>query len=195
MENKLTTKDLITIGIFSAIYIVVYIILSAVLFTPLLFMLMIPIGALLMGPIYLLYIARTQKPGAIAIMGFINAFLMGFLFFGNILVALVNFGFALLAELFAYLGKYKSFKWNTLSYCFMSFWVIGQLGSYWVARDWIRELTISSGYPASHADGILSLATPLNLVLLITGTIISAVVSAFIANGMLKKHFVRAGIA
>ena len=195
MENKLTTQDLITIGIFSAIYIIAYVVLSGVLFTPVLFMLLLPIGALLMGPVYMLYIARTQKLGAITIMGFLCAALIGFLVYGNILIALVNLGFALLAELFAYLGKYKSFKWNTISYCFMSLWVIGQLGGYWAARDWIRELTITSGYPASYADGLLALATPLNLVLLIIGTIISAIVSASIANGMLKKHFVRAGIA
>ncbi|MEL6133156.1 MAG: MptD family putative ECF transporter S component [Bacteroidota bacterium] len=195
MQNQLRTKDLITIGIFSAIYIMAYAVLSGVLFTPVLFMLMLPIGALLMGPVYMLYIARTQKVGAITIMGFLTALIIGFLVYGNILIALVIFGFALLAEFAAYLGKYKSLKWNILSYSFMSFWAVGVFGPWWVARDWIRELTITSGYPAEFADGVLSLATPLTLFLIIASTLISVLISSFVANRMLKKHFVRAGIA
>ncbi|MEL6525901.1 MAG: MptD family putative ECF transporter S component [Chloroflexota bacterium] len=195
MESQIRTKDLITIRIFSAIYLITYIVFSSVLFTPVLFMFMMPIGALLLGPVYMLYIARTQKPGAITIMGLLIATIAGLLVYGNILVALVNFGFALVAELLAYLGKYKRFVWLTMSYAVMSLWVLGQQAPWWVAQDWIRELTIASGYSAEWTDETLAFATPLNLVLIIGGTIICAVVSSFIANRMLKKHFVRAGIA
>ncbi|MEL6406975.1 MAG: MptD family putative ECF transporter S component [Chloroflexota bacterium] len=195
MKSQLRIKDLITIGIFSAIYLITYMFLSGVLFTPILFMLMLPIGALLMGPVYMLYIARTQKVGAITIMGFLTALIIGFLVYGNILIALVIFAFGLLAELAAYTGKYKSLRWNILSYCLMSFWAIGVFAPWWVAQDWIRELTITSGYPAEYADGALALATPFNLILIIASTVICALISAFIANSMLKKHFVRAGIA
>ncbi|MEL6133157.1 MAG: MptD family putative ECF transporter S component [Bacteroidota bacterium] len=196
MDNKLRTQDLITIGIFSAIYIIAYIVLAGVLFTPVLLMFMMPLGALLMGPVYMLYIARIQKVGAIAIMGFLTALIIGFIFqAGNILIAFVIFGFGLLTELAAYLGRYKSLRWNVLSYCLMSLWVIGVIGPFWVAGDWIRELTITSGYPAEYADGVISLATPLNLGLIIVGTLIGALVSSMVANRMLKKHFVRAGIA
>ncbi|MEO0599485.1 MAG: MptD family putative ECF transporter S component, partial [Chloroflexota bacterium] len=79
MFNDLTTKDLITIGIFSAIYLVAYIVLSSVLFTPSLFILMLPIGALLLGPVYMLYIARTQKLGALTITGILTALVAGLL--------------------------------------------------------------------------------------------------------------------
>ncbi|MEM7331385.1 MAG: MptD family putative ECF transporter S component [Chloroflexota bacterium] len=195
MKIKLKTSDLITIGIFSAIYIISYAILSGVLFTPFLFFIMMPLGALLMGPVYMLFIARTQKLGAITIMGFLAATLIGFLVYGNIFIMLVNFGIALVAELLAYVGQYKSFKWNTASYSVMSLWIIGEQGPYWVAKEWMRNLTINSGYTAEYADGMLALATPLNLVILIVLTIICAIISAYVANRMLKKHFVRAGIA
>lgn len=195
MSNKLNTRDLITIGIFSAIYIIAYVILSGILFTPILFMLLLPIGALLMAPVYMLLIARTQKPGAITILGFLCALIIGFIMYGNALIALVNFAIALLAELFAYIGKYKSFKWNTISYCTFSLWVIGQIGAYWVAKDWMRELTIASGYPVDWTDAVIAMATPLNLLLIMAGTVVCALISSFIANRMFKKHFVRAGIA
>ncbi|MEM7331386.1 MAG: MptD family putative ECF transporter S component [Chloroflexota bacterium] len=195
MKINLQTKDLITIGIFSAIYLVIYIILSSILFTPFLFFIMMPIGALISAPIFMLFIARTQKFGAITIMGLLGGLIAGLLVYGNIYIALFNFGCALAADLLAYQGRYKSFKWNTISYCVMSMWAFGQQGAYWVAREWMRELTITSGYTAEFADGFLALATPLNLVIIIVLTIICAIISSYMANRMLKKHFVRAGIA
>lgn len=195
MENRLKTRDLITIGIFSAIYLIAYVILSAVLFTPILFFLMMPIGALLMAPVYLLFIARTQKLGAITIMGFLCAFLIGFVVYGSALIAVAHFAFVLLAEAVAYIGRYKSFFWNIVSYALMSVGWLAVQAPFWVAQDWIRELTISSGYSAEYADAGLALATPVNFILLVIGTSIAAIISSQVANRMLKKHFVRAGIA
>ncbi|MEM8860017.1 MAG: MptD family putative ECF transporter S component, partial [Chloroflexota bacterium] len=188
MENKLKTRDLITIGIFTAIYLIVYIILSSVLFTPTLFIAMMPIGALLMAPVYLLFIARTQKLWAITIMGFICAFLVGFLVYGSIPIALAMLAFVLLAEGAAYMGNYKSFVWNMVSYTLISVGWISVQGGNWFAKEWIRELTINSGYSAEYADGVLAFATPLNLVILIVATATAAVISSFIAQRMLKKH-------
>ncbi|MEM7331384.1 MAG: MptD family putative ECF transporter S component [Chloroflexota bacterium] len=195
MKIEFKTKDLTTIGLFSAIYIVAYVILSAILFTPFLFFIMMPVGALLMGPVYMLFIARTQKLGAITIMGFLAAALIGFLVYGNIFIALVNFGIALVAELFAYLGQYKSFKWNTASYSVMSLWLIGQQAPFWLTKEWARDLMVNAGASIELANEFLAIATPVNLLIIIVLTIICAIISAFVANRMLKKHFVRAGIA
>ncbi len=195
MADKLEIRDLITIGIFSAVYLVVYIVLSAVLFTPFLFLLILPIGALLMGPVYMLLIARAGKPLAITFLATLTAVVAGLLVYGNLLIAAVNFGFGMLAELIAYLGKYKKFGWLTASYSAMSLWVVGQVGAFWVAPAYMRELTITSGYDAPYADGVLALATPFNLALILIGTVIAAIVSASIAQRMLTKHFKRAGIA
>lgn len=195
MENRLKTRDLITIGIFTAVYLVVYIILSSVLFTPTLFIMMMPIGALLMAPVFHLFIARTQKPGAITIMGFICAFLVGFVVYGSIPIALGVFACVLLAEGAAYMGGYKRFFWNMVSYALMSVGWISVQAANWFAKDWIRELTIASGYSAEFADGVLAFATPLNFVLLILATVVCSIISSLVAKRMLEKHFVRAGIA
>lgn len=195
MNNKLVVRDFVSIGIFSAIYIIIYMLLATLGFIPILQMAMMPIGALLCAPLYMLLIARTQKPFCISIMGLLCAVIVGILFYGNVYVALVNLAFPLIAELIAYMGRYKSFRWNTVSYAVMSLWVIGQMGTYWFARDWIYELTVSSGYSVAFADGMLRLATPLGLVIMLAATVIGSVASAFIAKSMLKKHFTRAGIA
>ncbi|MEM7802393.1 MAG: MptD family putative ECF transporter S component [Chloroflexota bacterium] len=195
MNLNLTTRDLITIGIFSAIILFVYIFLSGALFTPLLQILMMPIGALLLGPVYMLYIARTQKLGALTITALLIAILTGLIVYGSIVIALVNLVIGLLAELFAYIGGYKSFRWNTLSYITMSMWPIGQQGGIWFAKDWLYALTVTSGYPEEFAAGYIALGTPLNLALIIVSTVICGLISTNVAQGMLKRHFRRAGIA
>ncbi|MEM9653671.1 MAG: MptD family putative ECF transporter S component [Actinomycetota bacterium] len=192
---NLSVRDLITIGIFSAVYLMAYVILSTVLFTPLLFMTMLPVGALLMAPVYLLFIARTQKPGAITIMGLVAAVIAGLLVYGNVLIALVNLGAAVLADGIAFLGRYRSLALNVASYVVISFWAIGQQGAMWVARDWYRDLTISSGYSADFADGTLDLATGPTLVIISIATVIAALISSYVAKGMLERHFRRAGVA
>ncbi len=191
----LSVRDLITIGIFSAVYLLAYVILSTVLFTPWLFMLLLPVGALLMAPVYLLFIARTQKPFAITILGLVAAVIAGLLVYGNVLIALVNLGIAVVADVIAYLGGYKSLALNVASYVVMSFWAIGQQGAMWVARDWYRDLTISSGYSADFADGTLDLATGPMLVAIAVATVVAALISAYGARNMLERHFRRAGVA
>ncbi|MEM7339935.1 MAG: MptD family putative ECF transporter S component [Actinomycetota bacterium] len=195
MSFRLSTRDLITIGIFTAVYLGAYVILSSVLFTPWLFILLLPVGALLMAPVYLLFIARTQKPFAITIMGLIAALVAGLIVYGNVLIALVNLGVAVLADAIAFAGKYRSLTLNVVSYLVMSFWVLGQVGPMWVARDWWRDLTITSGYSAEFADGSLDLATPLSLGLIALATVIAGLVSAYVARSMLDRHFRRAGVA
>ncbi|MEM9133439.1 MAG: MptD family putative ECF transporter S component [Actinomycetota bacterium] len=195
MSFSLSVRDLITIGVFSAVYLGAYVILSGVLFTPWLFILLLPIGALLMAPVYLLFIARTQKPFAITVLGLVAAVIAGLLVYGSVLIALVNLGVAVVADAIAFAGRYRSLTLNVISYVVMSFWVLGQVGPLWVARDWWRELTITSGYSADYADGSLDLATPLSFGLLVVATIVAALVSSYVARDMLDRHFRRAGVA
>ncbi|MEM8860016.1 MAG: MptD family putative ECF transporter S component [Chloroflexota bacterium] len=142
MELKLGTRDLIMIGIFTAVYLIAHIVLSNLLVT-------------LIFPVLMVLIAEGT----------------------------------------AYLGRYKSFLWNVFSYVFMSVGWIAVLAPNWFAKEWMRELTINSGYSTDYADGLLAIATPLNLGLVVTGTVIGAIISSQIAHQMLKKRFIRASIA
>lgn len=195
MSFNLSIRDLVTIGVFSTVYLLAYVVLSSVLFTPFLFVLLPPIGALLMAPVYLLFIARTQKPGAITLMGLLAAVIAGLLVYGNVLIALFNLAAAVLADLIAFSGRYRKLPLNIASYVVVSFWVFGQIGPLWVARDWWRDLTITSGYSADFADGSLDLATTTTLILICIATVICALISAYVARGMLDRHFRRAGVA
>ena len=196
MENnkKLTQKDLITIGVFTALYLGVVIVISGLTLTPVLQYLMVPIAALLTAPIYLLYLAKVQKFGAILITGVISSLLVGLLVYANPYCAMVNMAFFILAEIIAYIGKYKSDKLNNLSFIVCTFWALGEMGLPWVAGQYFYDLSIKSGYSVEWAEGVKLLATPMNLVWMILGTVVCAIISILFAKNIFKKHFKKAGI-
>lgn len=111
-KNKLSVKELIQAGGFGAIYLVVYFALAMLLgFNPITFFVTGPIAAVVLGTVYMLYIAKVPKRGAIFILSIFNGFLLStnFVYAFFIVIAL-----GLIAELIAGSGKYKSITRNIL---------------------------------------------------------------------------------
>lgn len=76
-SKKLETRDFISVGIFSLIYAVVaFVIGGAAQMTPVTFPFMPMIVALLTGTVFMLYVAKIPKKGALSILGVIAAILL-----------------------------------------------------------------------------------------------------------------------
>ncbi len=76
-KEKLETRDFISVGIFSLIYAAVaFIIGGLVQMTPLTFPFMPPVIALFTGTIFMLYVAKIPKRGALTILGAIGGLLL-----------------------------------------------------------------------------------------------------------------------
>lgn len=193
-EKRLAVKDLINIGIFTALYIVITILVASFIFLPILQLFVPVICALLMAPVYLLFVARTQKPFCITVLGLIVSLVIGLVAFGNIICFVINFAVFVIAELVAFLGKYKSFKINAISYIVSSYWLMGQDGLYWFMQDYIYDLSVKSGYSIEAIDTIISFVTIQNLFIILLSTGLAASISVLFARLILKKHFIRAGI-
>lgn len=194
MENKITVRDLINIGVFTALYLGLTI--STILVSSIVFLtIFMPImAALLAAPIYLLFIAKTQKPFCILIMGLICSTLYGLLSYGNVICFAVNMVFFLTADGIAFLGKYKNFKINAISCIVASYWTMGEIGTFWFLKDFIYKLSIDGGYPQEWVDVVMSFATIPNLIIILVGISVSAMIGILFTKNMFKKHFVRAGI-
>ena len=192
--KKMNSKDLILVGVFSAIYILLNVIISGFVITPVLQILMMPVMALLGAPIYLLYLAKVPKVGAITILGLFFSALVGLLVYANIYCFIVNITFFIIAEFIAMIGEYKNKKLNGLSYVFAVSSAIGEAGLPWVAGKYFYDLSISSGYSVEWAQGVSNLATIQNLLIMIGLTLICALISVQFSNKMFKKHFKKAGI-
>ena len=194
MDNKLEVKDFISIGLFSAIYLVLYLVLIMALgLVPVIYFFIGAISNLVLGTIYMLYIARVGKRFSVFIMGAIIVLIISFMT-GVVWTKLV-FGFAaaILAELFASRGKYKSFKMNTVSFIFFGFLLFGTYVSFWILKDQFMQ-TLEIGYGAEYATAVAAFLNPVMLIVIIAVTAAGAFVGSFIGKALLKKHFERAGI-
>ena len=193
-SKSLTVKDLVTVGIFSALFLVLALV-GGIFFAPnpvLTFYM--PVGsALLCGPVYLLMLARVQKRWASAILGALLC-IVWFVTGMHWAMALGYLVMGIAADLAAGIGSYRSKKLNSLSYILLS---LGGTASYLVffadPDGWARTM-LGNGTEQSYIDAMRSTGTVWIMVVMLAGTILAAAVSAFIGCKMLKKQFEKAGI-
>lgn len=188
-------KDLITIGIFSAIYFVInfaFMLLGGI--HPVLWMLMPGFIAVFAGIPFMLMAAKVQKPGAVFLMGLITA-LIYFVTGQFTLVILISMASAcVLVEVIRSMTKYDSFKGNSTAYVIFSLGMTGSPLPIWLFKaDFLAQIT-EQGMPADYVSAVEALSSNAMLVVLFVAPIIGGMIGAFIAKGLFKKHFVKAGI-
>ena len=117
-KQKLTGKDVIAIGIYSAIYFVLNFMVTG--FIPLLWIVLPGTVALLTGLPFLLMVVKVPKPGAILIMGFITAFLYFITGQFTVLILITMFIACVVSEAYRYITKYN-LKFSNLAVTFILF--------------------------------------------------------------------------
>ena len=119
-NRKLTGKDVIAIGIYSAIYFVLNFMAMMTGFIPLLWIVLPGTVALLTGLPFLLMAVKVAKPGAILIMGFITAFLYFITGQFTVLILITMFIACVVSEAYRYITKYN-LKFSNLAVTFILF--------------------------------------------------------------------------
>lgn len=193
-KKGLTVKDLVTIGIFTVLNLVISIIGGMVFATnPVLTYFMPMAVALLAGPVYLLLIAKVQKFGAITIMGI----LMGIIWFITGMywgwaVACVICG--IIADFIARFGSYTSKSWNVISYIVNTLSPMGSYLMLWLNQKKYIEYLTGKGTEQSYMDTMVKTASDWMLPAITGGTVICALISALFGLKLLRKQFEKAGI-
>ena len=193
-KKSLTIKDLVTTGIFSAIFLV-FTMIGGIFFAPnpvLTFYM--PMGAaLLCGPVYLLMIAKVQKRWSVTILGII----MGIIWFVTGMhwaFSLGYIGMGIIADLVAGAGDYRNKAVNLLSYMLMS---LGGVYTYVVffidPQGWASTMP-ENGTEQSYIDTMSASAPSWLLAVIIIGTLAIAAFSGWIGGKLMKKQFEKAGI-
>ena len=192
-SSKLNAKDLINVGIFTAIYFVCFFVTGMLGYIPI-FMAFLPFLLPVVGGIpFMLYLTKVNKFGMVTITGIIVALLMFATGHGwPVLVTGVVFG--LLADLIFKSGGYQSWKKTVWGYIVFTEWVIGALLPIWIMRDSYEQM-MRAGYGDEYADQFMSIMSGWMLAALIVLAVIGSVVGAYIGRSALRKHFRRAGIA
>lgn len=193
--NKLTVPDLISVGVFTALY---FVLVTVATFTcallPGVGNIVLPaLAALISGSVYMLLAAKLQKFGGITIMGLV----MGLFFFVSghfVLSFATNIVCGLLADLIAVRGKFRSKKLLLVSYVVFSYGLIGPILPLWFMKDaYIANLT-ARGKDAAYIDTLFAPINNGSFVAAMAAILVCAVLGGLFGQRMMKKHFEKAGI-
>ncbi len=193
-KKGLTVKDLIIIGVFTAILSVCSM-LGGTFFaiTPTLTF-YYPIGAaLLPGPVFLLLLAKVPKRGVLTIIGVILA-VIGLMLGMHWAMCFGGLSGAVLADVIAGTKGYRSKKINILAYIVYSLGSAGTYFAFFINPDAWASTMLKNGTAQDYIDAMQSAASWRVLVIMLAGTVLVAGISGYIGSKMLKKQFERAGV-
>ena len=194
IKKGLSVKDLVTVGIFSALFLV-FALVGGIFFAPnpvLTFYM--PVGsALLCGPVYLLMLAKVKKRWAASILGAILC-IVWFVTGMHWAMALGYLVMGVAADFVAGAGEYKSKMINSVSYIVIS---LGGTASYLVffanPDGWAKTM-LGNGTEQSYIDTMRETGSVWIMLVMLVGTVLAASVSAFVGGKMLRKQFEKSGI-
>ena len=193
--KKLTGRDLITIGIFSAIYFVLNLAAMITGFVPVLWLLLPGVAGILTGIPFMLMESKVRKPGAILIMGAITA-LLYFVTGQFTVLLLITFAVAcILSEVYRAITKYdNNLIHMTISFIIFCYGMLGSPMAIWVYKDSFLAQIQQNGMSAEYVQSLSGLISTPMFIGLCVSPIIGGFVGAMIAKGLFRKHFKKAGI-
>jgi len=194
-SKKLTIPDLISIGVFTAIYFVLVAVATfACALLPGVGNILLPaVAALICGSVYMLLAAKLQKFGGITIMGLV----MGLFFFVSghfVLSFAANIVCGVLADLVAKMSHYRGKKGLLASYVVFSYGLTGPILPLWFMKDaYIANLT-ARGKDATYINTLFAPINGGSFVASMLAILVCAVLGGIFGQKMMKKHFEKAGI-
>lgn len=192
--NRLNGKDLMNVGIFTAIILVIGIFIACTIgLIPIGFILIPCIQGIVLGIPMMLYLTKIKKFGMILIMQIVNGIIMiltgmGFdaLIYGTLL--------ALIAEFILKSGKYQSANRAVLAFAVVS---MGACANYihWInaSADFLEKNAASFGETYMYTiAGYFEYWWVFPLIIL--SAFVSGLLGGLLGKSVLKKHFVRSGL-
>lgn len=194
-NNKLKVKDLVNIGIFSALYMAIaMVVMIPVGIAPILWLLWPGIAGLFGGVFFTLLLTKVPKMGASLLLALIS----GILFFATgecTWVIIVTFAIAgLLAEVMRKVLGYKSFKGIALAGGFCAIGFIGSPLPMWLFQESYMKSIEEMGMEAEYVEGLQSMISAGSFIGMLAVAFIGGLLGTLIGHKMLKKHFEKAGI-
>lgn len=194
--NKLTVPDLISIGVFTALYFVLVTIAtfaSVAIFPGFNNVVLPAFCALISGCVYTLLVVKLQKFGGISVMGIVMG--LFFMISGHFIISFAaNIVMGIVADCVAKVGKYKSKKWIILSYVLFSYGLFGPVIPMWFMKDAYVANLVARGKDAVYIAELFANINMVTFVLAVVATLTCALVGGWFGMKMIKKHFVKAGI-
>ena len=193
MGKKLQAKDLINVGIFTAIYFVIFFAGMMLGYIPIFIPLLGFVCPILCGIPFMLYLTKVKKIGMVSLSGIILG-LLNLLIGSGVLVLVFGVVFGIVADLIMKAGKYSSWKCTLLGNGVFSLWIMGFVSRMFLTRTEFFESLIS-GYGQEYVNTLMSYTPNWMYPVLFVVTFIGGILGALLGKAVLKKHFEKAGIA
>lgn len=194
--QKLSAPDLITIGVFTALYFVLVTIAtfgSAIIFPGFNNIVLPALCALISGSVYMLLAAKLQKFGGISVMGIVMG--VFFMVSGHFIVSFAaNIVMGILADAVARLSQYKNKKGLLLSYVLFSYGLFGPVLPMWFMKDAYVANLEARGKDAAYISSLFANINTTTFVIAVAATLVCGLIGGWFGQKMVKKHFVKAGI-
>ena len=187
-SRALKGRDLITIGIFTALYFVVN-------FACMLLSGLHPYLWVFMPALDALACAKVPKSGTVLIMGMVPSLVYFITGMFTPLILGMMVGACVVAEVIRAATKYRSFAGNTFAYAVFGFGMCGSPLPLWAFHDSFVAQIAAQGMGTDYLAALETAANPAMLVAMFVTTFVAGLVGAYIARGMFKKHFTKAGLA
>ena len=166
----LAARDLVTTGIFSALYLV-FMMVGGMFFAsnPVLTFWMPAASALLTGPVYLLLVAKVPKHGPLVVLGVV-------------------------ADVVAGVGGFRNKALNLVAFVVYSLSPMGSYLMLWVDPSGYASYLVGKGAEQAYMDTMFSTATSWMLPAMLVATVACAVVSGLVGMRLLRRQFAKAGM-
>lgn len=196
--KTLKAKDLINVGIFTALYFVsmavgnFIAVFVAGLIMPGLSSLFIPaLVGLVSGPVYMLMIRRVPRFGAITIVGVIMGLFL--LVFGHFALSFIPYALCgLLADLTqSLLNGSRPNLARYLSYVILTFGCTGPVLPLWFMKDAYVASLVRRGKSQEYINGVFAPITGVTFLVCIVVTLAGALAGAWIGCRIVDRHFNR----
>lgn len=192
--NGLDGKDLMTIGIFTAVYFVLNLLVAFALgLIPVVSMLIPFVSSLILGIPMMLYFTKIKKPGMILITCIVYGV---FLVLAGVGVYTLIFGTicALIAELILRSGKYQSSGKAIFAFAVVSVGANANvLQMLFASAEYIAER--SATYGAEYTNMVISYYENWwYLPVIFLSAFVGGLLGGLLGKAMLKKHFIKSGL-
>jgi energy-coupling factor transport system substrate-specific component len=194
MNKGLQAKDLINVGLFTAIYFIVIFAVALLGYVPIFIPLLSVLVPLVGGIPFMLFLTKVKKFGMLLIM----AALVGifYLLTGmGIYVLPIGIVFALIAEFVLKSGGYEKAKNAVLAYGLFSVCIFGNFLPIFIGRDAYYAMLTAGSYGTGYADTLMSYMPDWIAPILAAACFVFGIAGGLLGRAVLKKHFQRAGIA
>lgn len=191
-SEKLQGKDLIQVGIFTAIYFVVVFAMAMLGYIPIFMPLLCVLVPIIGGIPFMLFLTKVKKFGMIMIMSIIMGILMLLtgMSYHSIYIGAIS---GLIAEIVYKSGQYKSSSKAVLTCGFFSIWVWGNFVPFFTNIE--GYFATRQDYGQEYIDALTRLMPMWMFPTLLIAAFISGIIGGLLGRAVLRKHFMKAGIA